>query len=79
MFGGGVDPFLLISSYISVGVITLTWFFVAHRFRYSVLIVFCYPLVIGVTLFVALRSVINIYRDDVVWKGRETPRKKLRL
>ena len=79
LFGGVVDPFLLKGSYISVGVITLTWFFVAHRFRYSVLIVFCYPLVIGVTLFVALRSVINIYRDDVVWKGRETPRKKLRL
>ena len=79
LFGGIVDPFLLRSSYFSVGVITLTWFFVARRFRYSVFIVFFYPLVIGITLFVALRSVINIYRNDVVWKGRETPRKKIRL
>ena len=44
LFGGIVDPFLLRSSYISVGVITLTWFFVARRFRYSVFIVFFYPL-----------------------------------
>ncbi len=76
-FGGQVDPVMLGLSYLTVLMLLASWILASVRFNFNIILAVLYPLLIVLTLYIGLRSMILTVRGQTTWKGRVITRHRI--
>ncbi len=76
---GQVQYFTLWLALVAMAQMVLLWCVFVIRLRFPWVLVFLYPLSLGVLIFIAFRSLWFTITGQATWKARQLPRPKVRL
>lgn len=77
VFGGQVEPKMLVLSQLTASMLFASWLLTTIRFDYNRGLPFLYPVLFMLILYIGLRSMILTVRGETVWKGRVIPKHRI--